>query len=141
MKFVTLVVLLGVSLVNFAQSTPAVVLAAFEAQYPTALDISWTFEDDNEWEATFTYGENTFHADYTVDGAWMETEMEMEVAELDTEVATAIKKQFTGFEIIEVEWVENPLNKGYIVEIQQGAMRLEVTTDENGKASSKKMAE
>ena len=133
--------LVGATVVSCAQSTPAKVTEAFKAKFPNAKSVEWEKENDAEWEAEFKLNGVEYSANFSTDGMWKETEHEIKVSELPQSVTSTLSKEFSGFEIEEVEMIETPEFSGYEVEIEKGEETMEVVLNNTGKVIEKKVEE
>ena len=141
-KTITMMTLLvGATVVSCAQSTPAKVTEAFKAKFPNAKSVEWEKENDAEWEAEFKLNGVEYSANFSTDGMWKETEHEIKVSELPQSVTSTLSKEFSGFEIEEVEMIETPEFSGYEVEIEKGEETMEVVLNNTGKVIEKKVEE
>lgn len=73
------------------KSAPAVVREAFSNKFPGVLDVDWGKENANEWEAEFEQNCMDLSANFRADGTWLETETEINVADLPAPVQAALQ--------------------------------------------------
>lgn len=73
------------------KSAPAAVREAFSKKFPNVSDVDWGKENANEWEAEFEQNGSETSANFRTDGAWLETEVEIQVADLPVPVQSALK--------------------------------------------------
>jgi len=87
----------------FAQKNPPqAVLNSFNQKFPGATDVEWSREKNGEWEAEFDAAEGReTSTNFSPDGAWLETETEIAVAELPAAVRDAVAKMRPGKKIRE----------------------------------------
>ncbi len=138
-KTITLTTLLvGTTLMSFAQSTPTKVQDAFNTKFPNAKSVEWEKENDTEWEAEFKLNGIEYSANFGTDGTWKETEHEIKVNELPENVKNTLANEFSEYEIEEAEMVETSDFNGYEVEIEKGEETMEVVFDKSGKVIKKK---
>ena len=115
--------LTGLVLFLFTMSTscqtmaPKEVSDSFKQKYPEATDVEWEKEGD-EWDVEFMLGEDEYEAVFTEAGEWIETEMEVEHADVPAEVFKTLHLNYDEFEIEEIEWMDSPDFKGYEVEVE-----------------------
>ncbi len=141
-KTVTMLSLLvGFTVMSFAQSTPTKVKEAFNAKFPNAKSVEWDKENDSEWEAEFKLNGIEYSANFSSNGNWKETEHEVKVSELPKAVVNTLSNEFSGYEIEDAEMVETPEFTGYEVEIEKGEETMEVVLDHSGKVIKKKVKE
>ena len=89
--------ILSTSCAQNQKAAPAAVQAAFKAKFPTVQKAKWDLENEGEWEAEFKSGGKEMSANFKTDGAWMETETELEESNLPQAVKDAIAAQFAGY--------------------------------------------
>lgn len=92
-------------------NVPAAVTQAFNSKYPRAMDVKWGKESAKEYEAEFKLNGNNVSANFSADGAWVETETEMKVTGLPEAVIAAINKNYPGAVITTAEKLEEPGDK------------------------------
>ena len=117
----------------FAKNPPKEVQIAFAQKFPNAIKTKWGKENKHEWEAEFFIKLTKMSANFSVEGAWLETETEIPVSDFPKKVADAIKNKFPGWEIIGADKIENK-KKGirYEAEIKSGLRNKEVILKEDG---------
>ena len=118
---------------SLAGTPPAAVQKAFEQKFPKATNVSWGKENEKEWEAEFTFSGGKLSANFTNDGAWVETEKVIAVSEFPKAVTNAIQKNYPGWKISEADRTETAKN-GLIYEadIKSGIHKKEVAFKEDG---------
>jgi len=117
----------------FALTPPMAVKAAFDKKFPTATKITWGKEAAKEWEAEFTYEGSTISANFYEDGTWLETETEITAASLPSAVASAIKKNYPGYAIIEADKTETSKHGTiYEADLKKGKSKRAVAYKEDG---------
>lgn len=79
---------------------PQAVKAAFEKQYPAVQKVDWDHEGDN-YEAEFHQNKTEYSVLYDVNGQLLETEMEINPAELPAAVKDYVKAHYAGKRIKE----------------------------------------
>lgn len=72
-------------------SVPTAVREAFSQKFPGVSDVDWEKENNREWEAEFEQNGIDMSANFSADGAWLETETPIKVAELPAPVQAALK--------------------------------------------------
>lgn len=73
------------------KSAPAAVREAFSKKFPGVSDVDWGKENSQEWEAEFEQTGKDMSANFRADGTWLETETEIQVADLPASVQAALK--------------------------------------------------
>ena len=120
-----------------SKEVPSEVKAAFSRKFPAATGIKWDKENDNEWEAEFTWNEKEYSANFDNQGTWMETEYKISTDEIPVAVKTTLDEEFTGYTIEESELSETAVGKIYEIELKKGEEELEVTIDMKGNVIQK----
>ena len=117
-------ILKGILLLAMAAATTSSVIAvppevesAFSVKYPDAGEKKWQIDENGYWEAGFQLGELEYRADFTTDGAWVETEQSIKLEELPDAVQRAVKRDFGEDEIAEIESVDHP-TKGDFFDVE-----------------------
>ncbi len=139
---ILLVALLSVFLITCNQqkvNIPEEVQASFTNLFPTATEVEWEMEDENEWEAEFEMDGKEASACFTSDGEWIETEYELE--SLPETIETILNETYPGFEIDEIEIVESPEFSGYEIELKNGEEEIEIMVTTEGEILEVEMEE
>ena len=133
MKKVIMFVAVTISSYAFASTPPKSVTETFSKKFPTATKVSWGKEGAKEWEAEFTLEGTKISANFSLDGAWVETERGIKITELPKKVAEAIAKQYPGWKITEADRTETAKNGTiYEADIKNGLKKNEVAYKEDG---------
>lgn len=74
-----------------ADKIPAVVKSAFAKAYPKATEVEWEKEKSGDYEVNFEQGDEEMSVVYNNQGAVLEVETEIAVADLPAAVQTALK--------------------------------------------------
>jgi len=142
MKQLTLILLATFTLNTFAQKVnpenlPESVKSSFKAKFPTAEKVKWEMDYEN-FEAEFKLDKNEVSAEFDKDGNWLETETPIKPTAIPAEVKDFLSKNFSGFEIKEVEKKETA-NKGilYELEIKKGELEYDIVVSEKGQLISR----
>ncbi len=109
---------------------PEKVLTSFENMFPSAVDVEWEMENENEWEAEFEMDGKESSACFTIGGIWVETEYEIE--SLPETIETILNETYPGFKISEIEIIETPDFKGYEIEMVKGEEEIEILVTSDG---------
>ncbi|WP_339793711.1 PepSY-like domain-containing protein [uncultured Imperialibacter sp.] len=104
----------------------AAVKTAFEKKFASAADVEWEMETDTEWEAEFELDGNDYSANFSTEGVWMETEHEIEEAEVPAAVKNALDSAFAGYMIEAIEMTESPTGTAYEFVLEKGVLDMEV---------------
>jgi hypothetical protein len=110
----------------------AAVKAAFEKKFVSATDVEWEMETDTEWEAEFELDGNDYSANFSVEGVWMETEYEIDEADMPTAVRATLDSSFAGYLMEEAEVIETVNGKAYEFALEKGVMDMEVVISPTG---------
>ncbi len=117
---------------------PAPVQAAFKKNFPTAKGVEWSKENESEFEAEFKNGSVETAANFDASGKWLITETEIKKSELPAAVQAAVKKDFTGYDIEEVEKAETPDKEMlYEVKLEKGENTITLQLSKDGKVLKK----
>ena len=137
---VLIVVLAIISLESCAKTgmdVPVKAKTAFSQKFPDATNVKWQKENDNEWEAEFTWNEKEYSANFDNQGTWMETEYKISTDEIPVAVKTTLDEEFSEYTIEESELSETAVGKIYEIELKKGEVELEVTIDMKGNVIQK----
>lgn len=145
MKNLTLISVLAVtlSLQSCAQESesknvPEKVLTAFKTKFPDAKKVNWEMENDSEWEAEFKLNGKEYSANFSAEGEWLETEYEIKESDIPSNILAVLDKNFSDYEIEELEIAETASGNSYEMEIEIGEDGFEVTIDAKGNLTKKK---
>lgn len=139
---------------------PATTRTSFETKYPNAANVQWKrytsdpvtvvdwdltgwpMLDTNDYYVTFDWDGNNYYAWYDEEGNWIgATTTLTDHSKLPAAVNNAIKNQYAGYTIVEVD-VENDKNRtAYEVELDKGGEKVKVLFSENGTVIKKKTAD
>jgi uncharacterized lipoprotein NlpE involved in copper resistance len=115
-----------------ASKVPVTVKAAFAKKFPGATP-EWGKENSKEYEAEFKMNGKSASANFLTDGSWVETEMEINNAELPQPAAAAVKTKYPDATILKVFKIDNA--KGdvtYEAEIKTGSKKKELVLKADG---------
>jgi uncharacterized membrane protein YkoI len=140
---------------NNPVDVPPATRTAFETKYPGATNVRWshyepkdrtTLEptdwnyklDTSDYEVMFNWNGDEYYAWYD-DGAWIRaTSPVKDHSKLPAAVNDAIRSQFAGYEIVEVDKENDKDRTTYEVDLKKGDEKMKVHFDENGKVVKKK---
>ncbi|HYE55977.1 MAG TPA: PepSY-like domain-containing protein [Chitinophagaceae bacterium] len=140
---------------NTYADVPAGTRTSFETKYPNASNVRWnryqpadrsTMEpgdwnynlDSNDYEVMFSWDGMDYRAWYD-DGNWIrESTRVSDHSKLPASVNDAIRSQFSGYTITEVDKEHDKDRTTYEVDLEKGGDKLKVHFDENGKVVKKK---
>jgi hypothetical protein len=114
---------------------PEKVLSSFSEMFPGASDVEWELDDDL-WAVEFEWKEKEYEASFLLDGAWYETEFEIEQSSLPVMALKIISNDFAEWEIEEVEFVERADFRGYEVELEMDEKEIALYFNEGGELTS-----
>ncbi|HUR10559.1 MAG TPA: PepSY-like domain-containing protein [Flavitalea sp.] len=134
---------------------PATTKTTFETKYPKATNVKWrryqrpegvTVDnsdwnsklDSNDYEVAFTFNDVDYFAWYD-DGTWLRSRTTVKDPNgLPAAINSTIKKEFPGFEVVEVDKEEYGKNDHlYEVELKKGDEKYKAHFTENGKMTKK----
>lgn len=120
-------------------NVPSAVRTAFSARFSKAKDVRWDMEDKTTYEAEFTMGGTAMSALFDRKGTWKETETRIGKDALPSAVTATIAKDFQGYEMEEIQRIDNSKNEvSYEVEFEKGDRSMEVVFDANGHVLKRK---
>lgn len=134
---------------------PATARTSFETKYPAATNVEWKRYNEPvpvEWELTdwprldtgdyvvlFDYDGYDYYSWYDESGNWISSSYTMpDHSQLPAAVNNAIKSQFAGYTIVEVDKEIDKNRSAYEVELQKGDDKMKVLFAENGDVIKKK---
>ncbi|MDF1658812.1 MAG: DUF4956 domain-containing protein [Verrucomicrobiales bacterium] len=116
-----------------AHAVPPEVEQSFEKQYPDAADPSWEVDDNANWEVNFLLKDEKQRADYRPNGEWLETEVSIRFEDLPDAIQTAVKRDYPGEDISEVEKVDSAIKGEFFdVEFSRDGRNRDVEYRANG---------
>lgn len=112
---------------------PDVVKESFANKYPNEKKEKWNIDRNDNYEAKFKEGGETFKADFTPDGTWIETETSLKEKDLPKAVKKAIKEKYDGVKIVEIERTDH-YQKGifYDVEFKKNGKKFDIEFNAEG---------
>jgi hypothetical protein len=87
------------------KTTPDKVKEAFKTKYPNAQNAEWESEE-GVYEVEFVLGEKKYEAEFDGDANWLITETEIKFEDLPNPIKNILEKNYSEYEIEEVEQVE-----------------------------------
>jgi hypothetical protein len=141
-KLLTVLVCLIFVVGTYAQKpkeeATAAAKSAFAAKYPTAQKVKWSVEKPGEFEVDFTLNKVESSALFDATGKFLESEAEVNEADLPPAVKATLAKDFAGYKHDEITKATDA--KGIVafeMQIIKGKDKLAVEFDSNGKLLSK----
>lgn len=112
---------------------PEAVKKTFQNKYPGENDPDWHVDSNGNYESRFRIDGIRHRADFSPDGAWIETEVSIKKDELPKVVQKAIDENYSNEEITEIERVQSA-KKGlfYDVEFKRKGKNMDVEFNEYG---------
>lgn len=137
LKFISLVMLVAAFTACAAsgEKVSPKVQQAFAQKFPKAKKVKWEMENKTEWEAEFEMDAKEYSANFDLEGTWLETEYEIELADLPANIKAALDAEYAGYDAdeIEIEISETAEAKVYEIVIENDGKETELTIDLNGK--------
>ncbi len=115
------------------QDAPKAVKDAFSHKFPTAKNVKWSQEKNQEWEAEFKMDKTEYSANFLENGRWKETEHSFEISKVLPEMQANLDKSYPGFIIEEAEIFETKEGLVYEFEMKKGKSKVEVKMNKTGK--------
>lgn len=76
---------------NSKGNPPQAVRTAFAQKFPGITDVDWNREKNGDWEAEFEQNDTEMSANFSAAGQWLETETEINAADLPASVRAALQ--------------------------------------------------
>lgn len=130
--FTFVIILIGFTSCVKETIPPQKVTEAFSKKFPNAADVEWDKESETEWEAEFKINGKEHSSNFMQDGTWVETEYEVDKAKIPQIVIDALKTNFDGYEIEEMELSETIEGKVYEFTIEKEETEMEVAINTQG---------
>lgn len=115
------------------QEAPKLVTEAFSHKFPTATNVKWSQEKNQEWEAEFKMDKIKYSANFLENGVWKETEHSIEINKVPAEKQANLNKSYPGYSIEEAEISETKESVVYEFEMKKGKSKIKVAINMNGK--------
>lgn len=114
------------------EDLPAPVRSAFEKKYPELKKVEWEKEDGN-FEAEFKVKGKEVAVVFDGGGQWLQTETELEKADLPQHVLQFLEKDYPGFKLEEACLIKTSANESYYeLEVEKGKSEFEITLSDKG---------
>jgi len=108
---------------------PAAVKSAFATQFPTVNKVKWEKEGEH-FEAEYKLNKTEYSAVFDAQGTLLETEMEIPVSQLPSDVAAYMQANYAGKKIKEAAKITN--SKG-VATYEAEIKGMDLKFDSNGK--------
>lgn len=118
---------------NSNEEVPEVVKKAFRDKYPDEHNEKWNVDRNNNYEAKFKEDGETYKADFTPAGVWVETELSLKKKDLPEAVLESIKRDYDDYKIVEIEKTDHP-KKGifYDIEFKKDGKKFDIEYNKDG---------
>lgn len=113
------------------KSVPAVVVNAFQQQFPNPSDVEWEKENDL-YKVEFEQNNQEREAWINAGGQVVRQSLEIEEAELPAAVRQGIQRDYNGYRIDEIERMEENGVVSYAVELDNRSDEVEVIYSSSG---------
>ncbi len=115
-----------------ASKLPGAVKTAFAKKFP-GTTAEWGKENAKEYEAEFKINGKSVSANFLTDGSWVETEMEINNAELPQPAADAVKTKYPEATLLKVYKIDNAIGETtFEAEIKTGLKKKELVLKADG---------
>ena len=114
------------------QDAPKAVKDAFSHKFPTAKNVKWSQEKNQEWEAEFKMENTGYSANFRENGDWRETEHSIKISEILPELQANLDKSYPGYRIEKAEISETSQGVVYEFELKKEKSKIVVTMDKSG---------
>jgi hypothetical protein len=132
----------AICMCGYAQSNvPEVVQQAFAQKYSNAKNVEWEEEEEGA-EVSFTFQRKKMEAFFDNKGNWVETEQQVRKRQLPASVKRALKTEYKGYKIDELEYVTQPKDVSfYELELEKDGEAVELVFSKAGELISKEVEE
>ncbi|AVR46352.1 hypothetical protein C7S20_14355 [Christiangramia fulva] len=119
---------------NTESGLPLLVAQAFEEKYPDQKATSWKKDDLGYWEVIYEKDGKKYHADFTIEGAWIDTENSIKKEELPDAVKKTIEEKYPDLELVRIGHVVSSRHESdfYDVEFRKEEKEMDVEIKEDG---------
>ena len=115
-----------------SSDVPGTLKDAFSKEYSKATDVEWEKEMDN-YKVEFDLNRQDNEVWYNASGSVLKKEQEITEAELPQAINTAIKSNYAGYRVDDVEKIWQNNTTTYEVELEKGQDEKHITFDGNAK--------
>jgi hypothetical protein len=130
---ILLMLAITVSLSAQNLNVPRIVKDAFVKLYPNVKSVKWSMEDKTEYEAEFMNNKQNTSVNFDKNGKLMETEIDINKAELPSSAVTYVAKNYLGWSISEISKVIDGNSKTtFEVQVKKGKSRKDLVFDNSG---------
>ncbi len=119
---------------------PEAVQKSFQEKFAQASEVKWE-EEEGTYEAEFQLNGKEMSAEFSGDGTWMETETEVDQADLPAAIVDTLESAYGDYTVEKVESCETPEGKNWEIELKKDDTEMELVMDENGKILKKEAEE
>ena len=143
---------------NAAMDVPASITANFQAQYPTATNVTWNRYDastaapidwelvgwapldNNDYVVTFDVGTDRYYAWYDSNGTWIGTTYNIgDFSMLPASIHSMIRDKYQGYAIVDVDKEMWQSQTAYEVKLKRDDAKIKLLVDNNGNVIKEKM--
>lgn len=111
---------------------PANLKSAFSTEYATATDVEWEKELDN-YKVEFDLNRVDHEVWYDASANMVKKEQDVAEADLPQAIKDAIKSNYVGYRVDDVDMIWQNNSTSYEVELEKGNEEKHVTFDKNAK--------
>lgn len=132
--FVASAMMIGAATLYAQGKTTKEVEIAFNSRFPNAVKVKWEKENDQEYEANFILNGINYSANFSNNGAWLETESPMAFEKLPLKVQTNFKREHKDLKIKAVDKIEASNGEvQYEIEARKGLTTIDYVYNSEGK--------
>ncbi len=123
---------ISTALAKAQDGAPVAVITSFKLKFPKAQKVNWEKEANGDYEAAFKLNDKKMSANFTSKGAWMETEIPIDIANIPPAVGASFKREHTTAKIKLVYKIETAKMFKYEIEYVENSKKKEVVYDIDG---------
>lgn len=119
------------------KNVPSLIVNAFQLKFPKVTDPKWELEK-GMYKAEFELDNIDHEVWLNYSGKWIKHKQDFEEKDLPKGVKATIEKSFAGFEVHNVELIEEGKRRFYKMKLEKAPVKRKIIFDEHGKIISDK---